>query len=323
MAFRLMLPMTLLAVLAAALLAALSAAPAAQAKYRVGLSEQDPAMFDSASWQKLRLKRVRYIVPWNWRAAINRSSVEAFMNRARLARQDVLVSFTARRGCFNGTRYSRRKACRAPSAKKYRKSFRAFDNQFPWVKTYSAWNEVNHVSQPMYKKPRLAVRYYDVLRKESRRRRFRVMAADVLDTSNMRRYLRSFMRRAKGKPRLWGLHNYQDVNRRTSSDTRRMLDTVPGEVWLTETGGLVRFAGVRKFRRHSVTRANRATKWMFKLANRYDTRRRGMRSRITRLFVYRWYGAQRSERFDAGLVNPSGKPRRHFSTFRRVAVRHR
>jgi hypothetical protein len=323
MAFRLLLPMTLLAVLAAALLAALSVAPAAQAKYRVGLSEQNPAMFDSSSWQRLRLKRVRYIVPWNWRAAINRGSVEAFMNRARAARQDVLVSFTARRGCFNGRRYSRRKACRAPSAKKYRKAFRAFDNQFPWVKTYSAWNEVNHVSQPMAKKPRLAVRYYDVLRKERRRRRFRVMAADVLDTSNMRSYLRRFLRAAKGKPRLWGLHNYQDVNRRTSADTKRMLDTVPGEVWLTETGGLVRFAGVRKFRKFSVTRANNATKWMFKLANRYDSRRRGMRSKITRLFVYRWYGEPRRARFDAGLVSASGKPRRHFNTFRRTARRHR
>jgi hypothetical protein len=323
MAFRQMLPMTLLAVLAAALFATLSAAPAAQAKYRVGLSEQNPTMFDSPRWQQLRLKRVRYIVPWNWRAALNRSSVEAFMNRARAARQDVLVSFTARRGCFNGRRYSRRKACRAPSAKAFRTSFRAFDNQYPWVKTYSAWNEVNHVSQPTFKKPRLAVRYYDVLRKDSRRRRFRVMAADVLDTSNMRSYLRRFLRAAKGKPRLWGLHNYQDVNRRTSADTRLMLDTVPGEVWLTETGGLVRFAGVRRFSRYSESRANSATKWMFKLANRYDSRQRGMRSKITRLFVYKWYGEARSARFDAGLVNKSGKPRRHFRTFRRNAIRHR
>lgn len=41
----------------------------------------------------------------------------------------------------------------------------------------------------------------------------------------------------------YGLHNYQDVNRRTSSDTRPMLESVPGEVWLAETGGLVRLAG--------------------------------------------------------------------------------
>jgi hypothetical protein len=41
----------------------------------------------------------------------------------------------------------------------------------------------------------------------------------------------------------YGLHNYQDVNHRTSKDTRPMLDSAPGEVWLAETGGLVRLAG--------------------------------------------------------------------------------
>jgi hypothetical protein len=317
MAIRLLLPLTLLA--------ALLVAPAAEAKYRVGLGEQNPAMFDQSLWQSLQLKRVRYIVPWDWnKHAGERVAVAAYMNRARAARQDVLVTFTAARGCFNGTRYNkRRRGCRAPSAKAYRSSFRAFDNQFNWVKTYSAWNEANHVSQPTAKKPGLAVRYYDVLRREARSRRFRVMALDVLDISNMRRYVRSFQRRAKGRPRLWGVHNYQDTNRHTSADTRLALDLVPGEVWLTETGGLVRFAGVRRFAKYSEKRANTATKWMFTLANRYDTRRRGLRSKITRLFVYKWFGEPRSARFDAGLVNPSGSPRRHFRTFRKTAIRHR
>lgn len=313
MTFRLMLPITLLA--------ALLVAPAAEAKYRVGVGEQNPAMFDSDRWQSLNLKRVRYIVPWDWnKQDFTRFEVAAFMNRARSERQDVLVTFTASRGCWNGRRYSRKKSCRAPSKKAYRRAFREFDRTYPWVRTYSAWNEVNHVSQPTFKKPRLAVRYYDVLRKDRKKRRFKVMAADVLDTSNMRRYLRKFMRKAKGKPRLWGLHNYQDVNRRTSQDTRRMLDTVPGEVWLTETGGIVKF--LPSFKR-SPKRANKRTKWMFKLANRYDTRRSGMRSKITRLFVYKWYGEKKSARFDAGLVSRKGSPRKAYRTFRKHARRHR
>ena len=179
MAFRKMLPLVLLATLVLV--------PSAEAKYRVGVGDQNAAMFDSARWQSLKLKRTRYIVPWNWnKDAGQTAEVTAYMNRARAARQQVLVAFTARRGCWNGRRYSRSKACRAPSAKAYRSSFRAFDNAFPWVKTYSAWNEVNHASQPTYKKPGLAVRYYDVLRKDARKRKFKVMAADMLDTSNMR-----------------------------------------------------------------------------------------------------------------------------------------
>jgi hypothetical protein len=312
MAFRKMLPLMLLATLVLV--------PSAEAKYRVGVGDQNAAMFDSARWQSLKLKRTRYMVPWNWnRNAGLSAEVTAHMNRARAARQQVLVTFTAPWSCWNGRRYSRRKACRAPSAAAYRKSFAAFDKRFPWVKTYSAWNEVNHKSQPTYKKPGLAVRYYNVLRKQARKRKFKVMAADMLDTSNMARYLRSFLRKAKGKPRLWGLHNYQDVNRRTSADTRLMLSMVPGQVWLTETGGIVKF---QKFR-YSPKRAAARTKWMLKLANRFDSRRRGLRSKVTQLLVYRWFGEPRGARFDAGLVNANGSPRPAYRVFAKAAKRHR
>jgi hypothetical protein len=310
---------TFLATLVAGLLLAVGSA---DAKYRVGLSEQNPAMFAEPSWQDLHLKRARYVVAWDWNTTGQQRRVAAFMDAARANRQTVLVTFSAHLGCFDGRRYSRARVCRAPSARAYRRAFRAFDDQYPWVRTYSAWNEVNHISQPTFRRPRLAVRYYRVLLRESRRRRFRAMAADVLDTSNMRRYLRAFLRRTPGRPRLWGLHNYQDVNRRTSADTRAMLRIVRGAVWLTETGGIVKFGDSPQFA-YSLQRAANRTRWMFHLANRYDTRRRGMRSKITRLFVYEWFGRARGARLDAGLVNPDGSPRPAFSVFRRYARRHR
>ncbi len=318
MQFRKILPLALL------VLAALMVAPSAQAKYRVGIGEQNIHVFDQPDWQSLKLKRVRYLVPWNWqKSGFDEQATIAFMNRARAERQDVLVTFTSARGCWTGSKYRKgRKKCKAPSARAYRKQFKAFDKQFPWVRTYSAWNEVNHESQPTYRKPRLAVRYYEVLRRQARKRNFKLMAADMLDISNMRRYLKKFMRKAKGKPRLWGLHNYGDVNRKRTKYTVQMLDTVPGEVWLTETGGLVKFGEGRQFK-YNERRANRRTKWMFKIANRYDNRRRGMRSKLTRLFVYKWFGEERGARFDAGLMDPDGEPRRAYRTFRKYAKRHR
>jgi hypothetical protein len=87
-----------------------------------------------------------------------------------------------------------------------------------------------------------------------------------------------------------------------------MLETVPGEVWMTETGGIVKFGESRQWP-YSESRSAACTRWMFRLAERYDTRRRGMRSRITRVYVYNWSGAPRGARFDAGLVNPDGTPR--------------
>jgi hypothetical protein len=58
---------------------------------------------------------------------------------------------------------------------------------------------------------------------------------------------------------------------------------------------------------------------MFRLVDDYDTRRRGMRSKITGLFVYSFSGADPSARFDAGLVNPDGTPRKAFSVVAETA----
>ena len=146
------------------------------------------------------------------------------------------------------------------------------------------------------------------------------MAADMLDTGNMGRYLAAFKRKAKGSPKLWGLHNYGDVNRRRSTYTKQMLRSVPGEVWLTETGGIVKL--LPSFKR-SPSRAASRTKGMFRLVNQYDTKRRGFRSKITRLFVYTFYGEASSARFDAGLVNPDGSARPAYNVFKKNAAKHR
>jgi hypothetical protein len=298
------------------------AARTAEASYRVGVGEPSPAMFSSPPWQSLGLKLVRYVVAWDWAWTGGAADVDAFMTAARANGQDVLVTFGAHSGCFDGNRYSRSSVCRAPGARGYRAALRTFDDRYPWVRTYSAWNEVNHISQPTFTNPRLAVRYYRVLRQESRRRHFRVLAADVLDTANMHRYLRTFLRYAPGRPRLWGLHNYQDVNNRTSADTRTMLESVPGKVWLTETNGIVSFGGSGQWP-YSEARAARRTRWMFRLADRYDKRRRGMRSKITRVFLYNWFGAPPGARFDAGIVNADGSPRAAYFVLQAHARTHR
>jgi len=318
---RIMLSVAAVAALVAAGLSLVGAAPAS-AKYRAGVGEQNPQMFDSPAWRSLKLKQVRYLIPWDYANHVGqRAEVDHYMLRARAARQDVLVTFTAHRGCYLPSgRYSKSRLCRAPSASAYRNAFGMFDSKFPWVKTYSAWNEINHKSQPTFKSPRTAARYYNVLRAQSRKGKFRVMAADMLDTPNMSRYLASFRRYANGSPKLWGLHNYGDVNRRRTTYTKQMLRTVPGEVWLTETGGIVKLAP--SFKR-STSRAAARTKGLLRLADAYDTRRRGMRSKITRLFVYSFYGAEPGARFDAGLVNPDGTPRTAYSVFSTNARTHR
>jgi hypothetical protein len=99
-----------------------------------------------------------------------------------------------------------------------------------------------------------------------------------------------------------------------------MLQSVPGEVWLTETGGIVKLEPQLE---RDPKRAAKRTRGMFKLAEKYDTKRTGYRSKITRLFVYTWFGEKRSARFDAGLVNRDGSPRRAYNVFERFVPSHR
>jgi hypothetical protein len=299
-----------LAVLAAAILA-----PSADANYRVGLSEQSPALFSQPAWQSLKLKRVRYIVPWDYyKDAGQHGEVISFLNAAHAAKQDVLVAFTARRGCYTNGRYSKSRACKAPSTSAYKSAVTRFHKEFPYVKTFSPWNEENHVSQPTHSSPKRAVQYYDTLRRACKG--CTVMAADVLDQSNVRSWLRKFLHYSHGRGRIWGLHNYKDVNRKQSKGLRTVLKTVPGQLWLTETGGIVTFLPSFKT---SYSRSSSATKYMFKLADRYDSKRRGYRSKLTRLYVYRWFGEPSGARFDAGLVNPDGSPRSALTQFEKYA----
>ena len=115
------------------------------------------------------------------------------------------------------------------------------------------------------------------------------------------------MRRAKGHPRLWGLHNYQDVNRQDVRDTRRMLATVPGEVWLTETGG-ISASPARGLKTSARARRDR-TKYMFKLAGRTTRSAPGCGRRSRGCSSTRGSARPAARAFDAGLVNPDGTPR--------------
>jgi hypothetical protein len=48
-----------------------------------------------------------------------------------------------------------------------------------------------------------------------------------------------------------------------------------------------------------------------------------MRSKVTQLFVYKWFGEKRGARFDSGLVNPNGSPRKAYKVVKKYAKKHR
>ena len=277
----------------------LAAAPAAQGRFTIGIGDQHPESFSQPLFQQLKFRQARLIVPWD---ALSRGDdlgrVDAWLTAARVSRVRPLIT-------FNHSRVNPRKL---PSTRQYSRMFRAFRKRYPFVRDYSPWNEINHQSQPTFRKPKAAAKFYNIVRANCRG--CTIVAADVLDQAGLEKYLRTFKRFAKGSPRLWGLHNYSDTNRNRSRGTRSLLRTVRGNIWLTETGGIVKFADAFPYNEQ---RAARATKFMFKLA-------RSSR-RIKRLYIYSWLGEDRSARFDAGLVGPDGSARPAFHVVKREVDR--
>ena len=64
-------------------------------------------------------------------------------------------------------------------------------------------------------------------------------------------------------PNIWGLHNYSETNRFEDNGTKAILADIPGQLWLTETGGLAEFKPSFPY---SLSRQARATGYMFSLA---------------------------------------------------------
>ena len=303
--------LTLIALAAAVAAVALSTVSTerASAATLVGVHDQDFADFTTPFFRQARWKRVRYIARWD--VALRRADRDYLTRYLRAARQrriEVFVTFNHR----PGERCPRR-PCRLPSVRSYTRAFKAFRRRWGrQVRIIAPWNESNHRSQPTFSNPRRAAQFYNVVRRHCRG--CKIVAADVIDEANMVRWLRVFRRHAR-RPRIWGLHNYKDTNPRRGQKyggTRRLLRAVRGQVWLTETGGIVYFKlpnGRTLFPR-SERRASRALRRMFGLGRRY-------RRRIKRIYIYDWQQPADQNRFDSGLIRANGSVRPGFRTVKR------
>jgi hypothetical protein len=295
-----------------AVLLALAVPATAPAALRIGIAENTPNLFSDPLFQALGAKYARVVVSYDAMTSGNDElqRVTDYVNAAAGSGVEPLVTFEHARGAAeicNQRRYRRRKQCRLPTPKQYERNFKLFRARFPLVKTFAPWNEINHFTQPTYRKPEAAARFTDIARRNCRG--CKIVVADLLDQPDSNRvkktryrsvlrYIKRFKHALKAPRTICGLHNYSDTNRFRDRGTKAIIKALRcKEIWLTETGGIYKFrAGKLKA---SAKRQLRATKYMFKVAKRYP--------RIKRLYVYTWFGAT-TPRFDAGLV-AHGKPR--------------
>lgn len=260
----------------------------------VGIGEQQVPMFGDPRFRALQVKHARLVISYDAVAVdFERQLADAWLGAARSAGVEPFITFG----------HSRVKPKKLPSVAEFRTAFRAFRARYPQVRVYAPWNEINHSSQPTARAPQRAAEYYNVVEDECKG--CTVLAGDVLDQAGMVRYVERYRRHLDGTPRIWGLHNYADANRFRETGLRDLLAAVDGDIWLTETGGLVNFG---KAFPYDEARAARAVTFSLRLAR--------TQKRVKRIYLYNWTGSERSARFDSGLVGPDGKPRPGYDALR-------
>jgi hypothetical protein len=269
--------------------------------YVTGIGDENPQMFRNPFWLRLHTKIVRYIAPYD--AIAHRDSLNkaiAFIKAAEAAGQEILVAFY----------HSEHTPTRLPSVGQYQHDVQQFVRFFPNVHQYQSWNEANRGNVPgafSSPSPRGAASYYRALVQVCKH--CTVIGLDVLDAANIRPtlgYIAEFKREVRrhrtAMPRIWGLHNYSDVNRFESGRTRQLVRALGGQVWLTETGGLVSFGEAFPNRNGSgLTRAANALAYLFKITASVP--------QIKRLYLYDWRGGNSRTRFDSALTNAHEQPR--------------
>jgi hypothetical protein len=278
----------------------------AAASYLTGIGDEQTEMFANPLWQQLHTKIARYIAPYD--AAVRPYSLgqaRQWIGAAEAQHQQVLVAFY----------HSEYTPTKMPSLAVYKRDVQKFIKLFPKVRQYQPWNETNRGNVAhLFSSPSAMESARDYKALKSVCRGCTVLGLDILDgpsVSPSLRYIGEFKldiaRLKTSMPSLWGLHNYSDTNRFQSTRTRAILAAVPGQIWLTETGGIVKFGGAFPNRKGSgLIRASKALAYMFRLAS--------SNSRIKRLYIFQWSGATGAARFDAGITDPHYNPRPGYVT---------
>ena len=286
-------------------LAAWLSVPTAANAFIIGMSDQKLGMWQDPRFEQLGIKHVRILMSWDSVLRGDFSRYEAWMANAYMRSADVLLTI----------QHHSRHPKRLPTFKQYRRTIRILHKRYPWVTAMSAWNEANHSTQPTWTKPKRAAQYYNIMREECRG--CRIVAADVLDWSNMLPWLAVFKRYAKN-PRIWGLHSYADANYArpfSYSSARALLRSVRGEVWLTEAGGIVRFGTRYRGGKRGEARAAAAVRHTFEIAR--------SSGRIRRVYIYHWDADPKFIRWDSALVGAKGRARPALDVLRREINRQR
>lgn len=245
-------------------LCCLASATGAEAKPILGIADQKPSTFADARLAALGLRHARIAIPWDVMA--DPASLRVADDWMRAARSAAVEPLVA----FTGSRRRAFKG-RNPTNGQMVAALRSWRARWPGqVRVVSTWNEPN-----LGKRPEVVASWW-----------------------------RALTRAARRSPNVWGLHAYNDVNTFSTRRTKALLARLRGDVWITETGGVVdRARPMYRFSGCGVAHQTRATRFLLRRIARLSPR-------IKRIYVYHWgLGDPARASFDAALIGPDGRER--------------
>ena len=264
----------------------------------VGIGEQHPAMFGDPRFRALAIRYARISIAWD--ALEHRSQSRALAAWLRAARADGVHPLISFEHSWSAGHHRQ-----LPSAAAFAHQFRALHARYPWVTDFAVWNEANYCGQPTCHSPGLVAAYYRAARAACPS--CNVLASELLDVPGMVAWVGAVRHALGYEPGIWGLHNYIGANRLSAASTRALLGATHGQIWFTETGGVVaRHNHSSHDFPESAAHAAEVTRFVF---NRLVP----LSPRITRVYLYQWSaGVRRREPWDSGLIGPHGSPRPAF-----------
>jgi hypothetical protein len=277
-------------------------APLLPGGVRVGIGDQKADMFRDPRFVALGVRYARIAVGWDaMTSAWQIELLDDWLAKARALNVQPLIS-------IGHSRTDRRSL---PSPERLKFEFRTMRERYPWVTTFSTWNEANHCGEPVCHRPQLVAAYYRGMRRECPS--CTILAPEILDMPNAVAYIKAFRRKLGYTPKRWGVHNYLEANRFKMTRLRALLKAMPGaDVWLTETGGLVRrdngsTTDIPEGPKH----AGEVTRYLF-------DRILPLNKRVKGIYLYHWNAGPGHTTWDSGLITPNGRERTSLQVLRRV-----
>jgi hypothetical protein len=277
-------------------------APLLPGGVRVGIGDQKADMFADPRFVALGVRYARLAIGWDamgsqWQV----EQLDAWLEGARALNVQPLIS-------FGHSRTARRSL---PTPERLKFEFRTLRKRYPRVKTFAVWNEANHCGEPVCHRAPLVASYYRALRRECPQ--CTILGPEILDMPNAVAYIKAFRKELGFSPKRWGVHNYLEANRFKMTRLRQIISAMAGsDVWLTETGGLVRRDnGSTTDIPEGASHAAEVTRYLFDHVLPKNPRVKGV-------YLYHWNAGPLDTTWDSGLITPNGRERSALYVLRRV-----